>query len=96
MTLSKKNAKFHKELGLEPKLIRKAEANCCKWCNQLDGVYNYSAEHMKCVVEFDAEWLGKSERNDNMRIGEQKPTKENILPFTKGASKEGYRTLSRI
>ena len=36
-----KNAKFHKELGLEPKLIRKAEANCCKWCNQLDGVYDY-------------------------------------------------------
>lgn len=57
-----KNAKFHKELGLEPKLIRKAEANCCKWCNQLDGVYNYSEapddiyrrhEYCRCTVEFD-------------------------------------------
>ncbi len=57
-----KNAKFHKELGLEPKLIRKAEANCCKWCNQLDGVYDYSEapddiyrrhEYCRCTVEFD-------------------------------------------
>lgn len=57
-----KNAKFHKELGLEPKLIRKAEANCCKWCNQLDGVYNYSEapddiyrrhEYCRCTVELD-------------------------------------------
>lgn len=57
-----KNAKFHKELGLEPKLIRKAEANCCKWCSQLAGVYNYSEapddiyrrhEYCRCTVEFD-------------------------------------------
>lgn len=56
------NAKFHKELGLEPKIIRKAEANCCDWCDEIDGVYDYSEtpddiyrrhRHCRCTVEYD-------------------------------------------
>lgn len=56
------NAKFHKGLGLEPKLIRKAEANCCKWCSEIDGVYDYSDapkdiyrrhQYCRCTVEYD-------------------------------------------
>ncbi|HZK01013.1 MAG TPA: hypothetical protein VFC79_13430, partial [Tissierellaceae bacterium] len=35
----KKNIEFHKGLGFEPKIIRKAEANCCDWCNEIAGVY---------------------------------------------------------
>lgn len=57
-----KNAEFHKGLGFEPKLIRKAEANCCKWCNEIDGVYDYSEapddiyrrhRFCRCTVEYD-------------------------------------------
>lgn len=58
----KKNTEFHEGLGFEPKIIRKAEANCCDWCNSLDGVYNYSEapddiyrrhRYCRCTVEYD-------------------------------------------
>lgn len=58
----KKNAEFHKGLGFEPKLIRKAESNCCDWCNEIDGVYDYSEapddiyrrhRYCRCTVEYD-------------------------------------------
>lgn len=58
----KRNIEFHKGLGFEPKIIRKAEANCCDWCNSLDGVYNYSEapddiyrrhRYCRCTVEYD-------------------------------------------
>lgn len=57
-----KNANFHKGLGLEPKLIRKAEASCCDWCDAIDGVYDYSEapddiykrhRYCRCTVEYD-------------------------------------------
>ena len=57
-----KNAEFHKGLGLEPKLIRKAEASCCDWCDAIDGVYDYSEapddiyrrhRYCRCTVEYD-------------------------------------------
>ena len=57
-----KNAEFHKELGLEPKIIRIAEANCCDWCDEIDGVYEYPDvpddiyrrhRYCRCTVEYD-------------------------------------------
>lgn len=66
----KKNAEFHKGLGLEPKLIRKAEANCCDWCDAIDGVYDYSEapddiyrrhRYCRCTVEYDP---GKSKKQN--------------------------------
>ena len=57
-----KNAEFHKGLGFEPKIIRKAEANCCDWCNEIAGVYDYSEapdgiyrrhRYCRCTVEYD-------------------------------------------
>ena len=65
-----KNAEFHKGLGFEPKLIRKAEANCCDWCNEIDGVYDYSEapddiyrrhRFCRCTVEYDP---GKSKKQN--------------------------------
>lgn len=58
----KKNIEFHKGLGFEPKIIRKAEANCCDWCNEIAGVYDYSEapddvyrrhRFCRCTVEYD-------------------------------------------
>lgn len=66
----KKNAEFHKGLGLEPKIIRKAEANCCDWCDAIDGVYDYSEapddiyrrhRYCRCTVEYDP---GKSKKQN--------------------------------
>lgn len=65
-----KNIEFHKGLGFEPKITRKAEANCCDWCNEIDGVYDYSEapddiyrrhRHCRCTVEYDP---GNSKKQD--------------------------------
>lgn len=59
------NADFQYEVGRSPKIIRESGGGCCKWCADLDGVYDYeSVRHgsdvfrrhanCRCVVEFDA------------------------------------------
>lgn len=35
------NAEFHAGAGLSPKIERIAEGNCCKWCAELEGEYDY-------------------------------------------------------
>ena len=35
------NFEFHGKAGLNPKIIRKAERKCCKWCSNLAGTYSY-------------------------------------------------------
>lgn len=37
----KVNSKVAEEAGLHPMLIRTAEPNCCEWCANLEGEYNY-------------------------------------------------------
>lgn len=58
----RKNADFHYRSGLTPKIIRKAEAKCCKWCRGLAGVHDYPAvdpdvyrrhENCRCTVLYD-------------------------------------------
>jgi len=58
------NAKFRENAGLKSKLIRKAEANCCKWCANLEGVYDYDNapediyrrhEFCRCIVTYQSE-----------------------------------------
>ena len=36
-----KNADFHYKAGLTPKIRREAESGCCKWCQSLEGTYDY-------------------------------------------------------
>lgn len=38
----RENADFQYEAGLSPKIERRADANCCKWCSKLEGVYEYA------------------------------------------------------
>ncbi len=56
------NIDFHHKLGLQPKIIRKAEPNCCNWCSEIDGVYEYPDvpediyrrhRFCRCTVEYD-------------------------------------------
>lgn len=37
------NADFHARSGLSPKIVRISEGNCCPWCDDLAGVYDYPA-----------------------------------------------------
>lgn len=56
------NVEFHGRSGYRPKVVRKAERKCCKWCSDLNGVYDYPDvpqdvyrrhERCRCTVEFD-------------------------------------------
>lgn len=38
----KQNAEFHYQSGLSPKIIRRTNGKCCKWCQNIAGKYNYS------------------------------------------------------
>lgn len=58
----RKNAEFHYNAGMKPKIIRKAESKCCKWCRALAGEFNYPDvpddiyrrhENCRCTVEYD-------------------------------------------
>lgn len=60
-----KNAEFQYTSGFNPKIRREAESGCCKWCQALEGTYDYAdvrdtgndvwRRHRgcKCVVEYD-------------------------------------------
>lgn len=37
-----KNADFQYKAGLTPKIRRRAESGCCKWCQALEGTYDYA------------------------------------------------------
>ena len=55
------NVEFQGRSGLNPKVIRKSERNCCKWCSNLEGIYDYPVdrtvyqrhERCRCTTEFD-------------------------------------------
>lgn len=37
----KTNAEFHAKAGLRPKIIRRSTGDCCDWCEEIVGVYEY-------------------------------------------------------
>lgn len=56
------NAKFQHKAGLKPKIIRKEVGNCCDWCKQVAGSYEYPDvpedvyrrhRYCRCTVEYD-------------------------------------------
>ena len=58
----KANVDFQGKAGLTPKIYRKAESKCCKWCRDLAGVYDYPMvpddvyrrhERCRCIVDYD-------------------------------------------
>ncbi len=58
----KKNFEFQGKAGLRPRIIRKSEFKCCKWCSQIAGTYKYPDvpddiyrrhENCRCLVEYD-------------------------------------------
>ncbi|WBW49558.1 hypothetical protein O6R05_06060 [Peptoniphilus equinus] len=40
----KTNVEFHHKLGLRPKIVRKEAGNCCDWCKEVVGTYEYPDE----------------------------------------------------
>ena len=59
----KANASFRTEAGLKTKIIRRADPNCCKWCSDLEGEYDYGSapddiyrrhEFCRCTVTYQS------------------------------------------
>lgn len=55
------NVDAHFKAGLSPKVRRKAESGCCKWCSALEGEYDYPVDrevyrrhrNCRCLVLYD-------------------------------------------
>lgn len=57
----RKNAEFHFNVGLSPKIIREETGKCCDWCKSLVGAYRYPDvpkdvyrrhQNCRCTVEY--------------------------------------------
>ena len=57
----KANMDFHAKAGLKPKITRVVVGNCCDWCREIAGTYNYGDEpqdvyrrhrYCRCRVEY--------------------------------------------
>lgn len=72
----KDNAAIQSGAGLNPKIVRTAEAHCCKWCDNLAGTYDYDDvsatgnpvwqrhDNCRCLIEYVAD---RRERVNNYR-----------------------------
>ena len=58
----KKNAKFHNDIGMKSVIKRQIKGKACKWCQRLEGVYDYPDhtpkdvfhrhENCRCITEY--------------------------------------------
>lgn len=56
----KANAEFHAKAGMAPKIVRKMAGDCCDWCANVAGTYNYPnvpndvyRRHQRCRCTVD-------------------------------------------
>lgn len=58
----RENVSFQGKAGLRPRVIRRAERKCCKWCSALEGEYDYPDvphdvyrrhDNCRCTMEYD-------------------------------------------
>jgi hypothetical protein len=58
----RKNIQFHARAGLKPQIIRRQAGNCCDWCAEIVGTYEYPDvpedvyrrhRFCRCTVEYD-------------------------------------------
>lgn len=85
----RKNAEFHAEVGLNPKIVRTTVGNCCKWCQKLAGSYVYPNvphdvyrrhQNCRCTVNYKTS-DGKRQNVWNKRI--VKPVNSDIIEMRK-------------
>lgn len=93
------NADFQYKAGLSPKIIRTSTGKCCKWCDNLAGVYEYEEvsdtgnnvfrrhKHCKCLVEYD----GNDGKRTNVHT-KKTANKNDIEKRIENANKANKRT----
>lgn len=92
----KANADFQYKAGLSPKIIRTSTGKCCKWCDNLAGVYEYEEvsdtgndvfrrhKHCKCLVEYE----GSDGKRQNVHTKEWSKQTDSDKIKTKEIAKE--------
>lgn len=92
----KANADFQYKAGLNPKIIRTSTGKCCKWCDNLAGVYEYEEvsdtgndvfrrhKHCKCLVEYE----GSDGKRQNVHTKEWSKQTDSDKIKTKEIAKE--------
>lgn len=93
------NVEFQGKSWLTPKVIRKAERKCCKWCSDLEGSYDYPDiphdvyrrhERCRCTVEYDPA-DGKRKRQN---VHTKKWTDESGYDILEERKKVGTQSLA--
>lgn len=46
-----KNCELQYDAGLSPKIVRRAESRCCKWCSNLEGTYDYAPDMDRTIFQ---------------------------------------------
>lgn len=100
----KVNAEFHHELGMAPRIIRRAESNCCKWCSNLDGSYDYPYDvpddvwrrHQRCRCS--VEYFPDKHRKQNVhsKIWKKQNERDKIELRKEKSKKDTADKLARI
>lgn len=94
----KGNVELHGKAGLTPKIIRKAERKCCKWCKGLAGEYKYPDvphdvyrrhENCRCTVLYDPADGSKKRQNVHSRewtdVRKRDKIERNNIPHNRGS-----------
>lgn len=97
----RRNAEFHGEAGMTPKIVRKnAFFGCCKWCSKLQGTYVYPDvpqdvyrrhQNCRCTVDYHP-GNGKKQNVHNKgwkkEVLKDYETEQNYKPVIRGETSE--------
>ena len=101
-----KNADFQYKAGLTPKIRRRAEGNCCKWCQSLEGTYDYADvrdtgndvwrrhRDCRCEVTYDP-GTGKVQDAHSKEWSWKEENKEKVAERKKSGLEQEYRPTTR-
>lgn len=94
------NADFQFKSGLTPKVVRKEAGNCCDWCKEVAGTYNYPDEvpndvwrrhrYCRCTVEY---FPGDGRKQDSWTKKWGDADKSDKIEKRKKFNKQGPRLI---
>lgn len=102
----RENAEFRSGAGMKTTITRIAESNCCKWCADLEGSWEYGSqpdevfarhEFCRCSVTFQSERTSQNvwSKKQWQSTPEELERRENTIPSIK-SKYERQETLARL
>ena len=94
------NAEFQAQAGIRPKVVLKIKGNCCDWCKEVAGTYNYPDEvpsdvwrrhrYCRCTVEY---FPGDGKKQDSWTKKWADVDKSDKIEKRKKFNKQGPRFI---